>query len=183
VLLLRLKNVIVRSQFYLLREMKHAYEHDALTGLYNRTASFLPRPQAAGATRRPKFALVRFDIDHFHLLNSFWGEEEGDRFLRFVADCCAALARGARPAPTPASTPTPSASASPMTSRRIRGRWTRGCEALAAYNRNYLIEPSFGVYVIDDPAEKIQSHVRAGTLAAKECKGRYMPICAITARR
>lgn len=33
------------------------------------------------------FVFIRIDIDRFSLINSFWGEEEGDRLLKYVADC------------------------------------------------------------------------------------------------
>ena len=85
ILMSRLKNVIVRSQFYLISEMKHLYEHDPLTDLYNRTTFFSETRLLLDRYPDRKFALVRFDIDEFHLLNSFWGEEEGNRFLRFIA--------------------------------------------------------------------------------------------------
>ena len=72
---------------------RHAYEHDPITDLYNRTAFFAETRRLLDRNPQTKFALVRFDIDHFQAYNSYWGEEEGDRLLRFVADCLREVAR------------------------------------------------------------------------------------------
>ena len=85
-LLTRLKNVIIRSQYYLVSQMKHVYEHDPLTDLLNRAAFFAEMRKLLDGHPDETFALIRFDIDQFHTYNSFWGEEEGDRLLRFMAD-------------------------------------------------------------------------------------------------
>lgn len=174
VLLLRLKNVIIRSQFYLLSEMQHAYEFDSLTGLYNRTKFFTETKTLLESYPHLKFALVRYDIDHFHLLNSFWGEDEGDRFLRFVADSLRQFSKEVQPCTYARISADTFCICEPYDDGIIRKQVERACAELSSYNRNYAIEPSFGVYVIDDPRQKIQTMFELATLAAKECKGRYM---------
>jgi len=174
VLLLRLKNAIIRSQFYLLSEMRYAYEYDALTGLYNRAKFFMETQALLEKHGQRRFALVRFDIDHFHLLNSFWGEEEGDRFLCFLAAQLRDTAAGLSPCTYARISADTFCLCEPFDESLIAGQVDRLCARIADYNRNYLIEPSFGIYVIDDPTEKIQTMYELATLAAKECKGRYM---------
>ena len=174
VLLLRLKNVIIRSQFYLISEMRHAYESDPLTGLYNRTKFFSETKALLERWPEREFALVRFDVDHFHLLNSFWGEEEGDRFLRYIADLLRRLARSAQPCTYARINADTFCLCEVCDKEIIRRQVEEVCAALREYNRNYLIEPSFGVYEIRDRREKIQTMLELATLAAKECKGRYM---------
>ena len=71
ILLLRLKNVIVRSQFYLLSEMQHAYEHDALTDLCNRTRFFADTRSLLNDHPDISFVLIHFDIRNFHTYNSY----------------------------------------------------------------------------------------------------------------
>ena len=174
VLLLRLKNAIIRSQFYLLREMQHAYEHDALTDLYNRGKFFSETKLLLERCADRQFALLRFDIDYFHLLNSFWGEEEGDRFLRYAADLLRRVGREVEPCTYARISADTFCLCESFDETRIARQVDEIHEALTAYNRNYLIKPSFGVYVIEDPADRIQSMYERSTLAAKECKGRYM---------
>jgi EAL domain-containing protein (putative c-di-GMP-specific phosphodiesterase class I)/DNA-binding response OmpR family regulator len=174
VLMMRLKNVIMRSQFYLLSEMKHAYEYDALTGLYNRTKFFDETRRLLERNNDLKFALIRFDIDHFHILNSFWGEEEGDRFLRFIADSLRGVSKCAAPCTFAHISADTFCICEPFDSEAIRLQVDELCSDFAGYNTDYVIEPSFGVYVIEDVGEKIQTMLERATLAAKMCKGKYM---------
>jgi len=173
VLLLRLKNAIIRSQFYLLSEMRHAYEHDALTGLYNRAKFFTETRVLLESNPETTFALLRFDIDHFHLLNSFWGEEEGDRFLCRAAELLRGAALGIPLCTYARINADAFCICEPYDEAAIRRQADALREALAAYNRNYLIKPSFGAYVISRPQDSIQSMYELATLAAKECKGSF----------
>ena len=174
VLLLRLKNVIIRSQFYLLSEMQYAYEYDSLTGLYNRGKFFTETTLLLEQNPGRKFALVRFDIDHFHILNSFWGEDEGDRFLRFIADALRRTAKEVQPCTYARINADTFCMCEPFDENVIKKHVERAYAELSSYNRNFLIEPSFGVYVIDDPHAKIQTMLEQATLAAKELKGKHM---------
>jgi len=174
VLLLRLKNVIIRSQYYLLNEMRHAYEFDSLTGLYNRNKFFTETKNMLEHNPGTTFALVHFDIDKFHLLNSFWGEEEGNRFLKAIADMLRRDAAEVPPCTYARISADTFCMCEPYSEETIQRHADNSYKELADYNRNFLIEPSFGVYVIDDPTEKIQTMFERATLAAKECKGKYM---------
>ncbi|MEA4965365.1 MAG: EAL domain-containing protein [Oscillospiraceae bacterium] len=173
-LLLCLKNVIIRSQYYLLSQMQHTFEYDSLTGLYNRTKFFSETKHLLGSYPQQEFALVRFDIDHFHLLNSFWGEEEGDRFLRFVADTLRRILTEAAPCTYARINADTFCICEPYAKDVIQRQVEVLSTEFAAYNRNYLIEPSFGVYVIEEPGKRIQAMLELATLAAKDCKGKYM---------
>jgi PleD family two-component response regulator len=82
----RINNVIVRSQYYLLDEMKNIFEHDSLTGLYNRQQFFLKGRAFLDDNKTKRFYLIRFDINHFSTFNTFWGEDEGDKLLRLIAN-------------------------------------------------------------------------------------------------
>jgi len=174
VLLLRLKNVIIRSQFYLLTEMQRAYEFDSLTGLYNRTKFFAETQRLLRAHTEVRFCMVHFDIDHFHLLNTFWGEEEGNRFLRFIADEIRAIGDASEPCSYARINADTFCICLPYDAAAIKKHVETVVAHLTDYNRNYLIEPSFGVYIITDPAERIEAMFEHATLAAKECKGKYM---------
>ena len=173
-LLTRLNNVITRSQYYLVSQMKHAYEHDPLTDLYNRTAFFARTRKLLDEHPDETFALVRFDIDQFHTYNSFWGEDEGDRLLRFMADwlrrvaaCCGDCEYGRINADV-------FCICLPYRREQICRGVQRGFAALSDYNREYRLLPSFGVYVIADPRESVQKMYEFATLAAKERKGNYV---------
>ena len=173
VLQARLKNVIVRSQFYLVNEMKYVYEHDALTGLYNRTGFFTEARRLLDRNPDGQFAMLRFDIDNFHLLNSFWGEEAGNAFLRFIADGLRRLARTVQPCVYARINADTFGICLLYDLPLLEKLLAQARTELAAYNTNYPIKPTLGIYVIGDRTEKIEAMYERATLAARECKGKY----------
>lgn len=167
----RLKNVIVRSQYYLMSEMRHAYEHDPLTDLYNRATFFLETRRMLDNHPDARFVLVRFDIDHFQTYNAFWGEEEGDRLLIYLANSIRRLAKTLSPCAYGRINADIFCLCAPYDKALLEEETARSCAALETFNPEYRIEPSFGAYVVDDPSEKIQVMYEMATLAAQECKG------------
>ncbi len=72
---------------YELREMlQHQAEHDDLTGLLNRRAFAETLDEAFSTSRANSLphALVKFDLDHFKLVNDDAGHQAGDALLREV---------------------------------------------------------------------------------------------------
>lgn len=173
ILLLRLKNVIVRSQFYLIREMQYVYEHDPLTGLYNRTRFFMSTHKMLQYHTEQRFALVRFDIDNFHIYNTFWGEEEGDRLLCFLAELLRRMSQTVELCTYGRISGDVFCICEPYDETIIRQQVEHACHELAHYNQEYLIEPIFGIYMITDIEERIESMYESATIAAKECQGQY----------
>lgn len=173
VLTARLKNVIVRSQFYLINEMKYVYEHDSLTDLYNRTGFFTRTREMLRSHGSQTFAFVRFDIDNFHMLNFFWGEEEGNRFLQFIADEIRKTIKLISPATYGRISADTFCMCIPFDRDFIESCLESAKGKLAEYNTNYLIKSSTGVYVIEDPSESVERMYEWATLAARECKGKY----------
>jgi diguanylate cyclase (GGDEF)-like protein len=174
ILLLRLRNAVMRSQFNLVNEMKYAYEHDALTDLYNRAKFFERARHLLNENPGRKFALVRFDIDNFHGYNAFFGEEGGNRLLRAVADFMRREASKYQPCVFARLNADVFCVCEPYDPAAIDNHVATACRELAEYERSYIIEPSFGVYIIDDPGEKIETMLEKAALAALECKGRYL---------
>ena len=82
----RLKNAIARSRMGYLKQMKHMAEHDSVTGLYNRIHFFKKTEEMLQEHPKDPFAFIRMDIKRFRLINSYWGEEGGNRILYFMAD-------------------------------------------------------------------------------------------------
>jgi len=173
-LLSRLKNVIVRSRYYLMDQMKHAYEHDQLTDLYNRATFFIETRKLLDENPDKTFALVRFDINHFQIYNSFFSDEEGDRLLLFLADRLRQIAQRCEPCTYGRMTADVFCLCMPFNKTAIEKYAAKAWSELAAYNESYHIEPTFGIYVIENRAEKIQVFYDCATLAAKSAKSQYM---------
>ncbi|MEG0322216.1 MAG: GGDEF domain-containing protein, partial [Oscillospiraceae bacterium] len=86
IILFRLKNAIERSQLSALRELKYLSEYDALTGIYNKAKFFAVTRELLDAHPEEPFAFLRFDVDRFQLINSFFGTAEGDKLLIYIAE-------------------------------------------------------------------------------------------------
>jgi diguanylate cyclase (GGDEF)-like protein/PAS domain S-box-containing protein len=69
-------------------QARHQAEHDALTGLPNRTLFMdrLGQALAGVARQRRQFALMFIDLDHFKAVNDKHGHEAGDAVLQEVAN-------------------------------------------------------------------------------------------------
>lgn len=167
----RLKNVIVRSQYYLMSEMRHAYEHDPLTDLYNRTSFFIQTRRLLDEHPETRFALIRFDVDRFQTYNAFWGEEEGDRLLIYIANSLRKTAEILSPCTYGRINADAFCICVPYDASHLSQQVESACSALEVFNPEYRIEPSFGIYIIEDPQEKIQTMYELAVLAARQCKG------------
>jgi len=173
-LLTRLKNVIVRSQYYLVSEMKYSSEHDALTDLLNRSAFFAAVQRLLTDDPGEQFAMVRMDIDHFQTYNSFWGEEEGDKLLCAMANWLRQIAGRCQPCVYGRINADAFCICVPNRAEIIQEEAAKIFEKIAVYNPEYRLAPSFGVYEIHDPKEKPQKMYELATLAAQRCKGSYL---------
>lgn len=81
----RIKNAIERSQLYTLQQLRYLAEFDELTGIYNKNKFYKSTREMLLANPGADFVLIRFDVDRFQLINSFFGTQEGDRLLKYIA--------------------------------------------------------------------------------------------------
>jgi PleD family two-component response regulator len=83
ILLGRLRNAIARSEIGAYEKVRHLAEHDLLTDLYNRQTFYRKTRELIDDNPEILFTFIRFDIDSFNLINSFWGEKEGQTAALF----------------------------------------------------------------------------------------------------
>ncbi|MEG2177086.1 MAG: EAL domain-containing protein, partial [Oscillibacter sp.] len=170
----RLKNAIDRSQLGAFTELKYLAEYDSLTGIYNKTKFFDATAEMLRENSGRCFALLRLDVDRFQLINSFFGVEEGDRILLFIAERLQSFAYTQRDATCGRIGSDVFCLCMPYdeetTERFIRETRTQ----LSAYNPNYDMVPSIGVYLVKDPAVSVETMYNRAALAAKTCKGNYV---------
>ncbi|HKM28448.1 MAG TPA: response regulator [Anaerovoracaceae bacterium] len=175
VLYTRLRNAIARSQVITYEKMQHMSEHDSLTGLHNREKMFSNTRKMIDKNPDKQFIFVRVDIDHFALFNTSFGEEEGNRLLRVFADCIREVAE----------------IYSLCTYGRMNGDVFCACLAydgdrdkllgegeliqkrLTEYRKDYQLEISAGVYIIDEPELSVDEFYLRSAIAAQKCKDQY----------
>lgn len=171
----RVKNAIERSQLTAFQQLKYLAEYDSLTDIYNKTKFFHETRVMLRLYPQNTYAFIRFDIERFQLINSFYGIEEGNKLIKYIGD---QLKKNLD-----------------MDETCIYGRIeadifgiclqykrekelidliNKGRILLSSYNLNYSITPTFGIYIIKDTHTPVDIMLDRASLAAKDCKGKYM---------
>lgn len=170
----RLRGAIDRSQLTAFEQLRYLAEYDTLTGIYNKAKFLKVTRSMLDAHPEKTYAFIRADIDRFQLINSFYGTEEGDRLLRYLAE----RLKQANPGEL-------------YTYGRIEADVFAVCclctskeavlkeleavkEYVRAYNPSFDIVPMFGVYFLDDLTLPVSEMLDRAALAAKRCKGGYV---------
>ncbi|MEG1812669.1 MAG: EAL domain-containing protein [Clostridia bacterium] len=174
IILFRLKNAIDRSQLTALKELKYLADYDALTGIYNKKKFFDATRKLLDENSAERFAFLRFDVDRFQLINSFFGTAEGDKLLIYIAQQMAVDVKKFSKATYGRIESDVVAFCAPYDQRQMEEVVRQSKKTLAQFNPNYDIVPSVGIYVIDDPTISIEEMYNRATLAAKTCKGNYV---------
>ncbi|MEG1848597.1 MAG: EAL domain-containing protein, partial [Lachnospiraceae bacterium] len=174
IIMFRLHNVIDRSQLSALKQLKYLADYDTLTGIYNKTKFFTATRDMIDANLGERFVFLRFDVDRFQLINSFFGIAEGDRLLKYIADrlkedaqTCAKSTYGRIESDIVAF-------CVPYDKVKVENMVCQSKKTLAKYNPNYDIVPSIGLYVIEDTTISVEEMYNRATLAARTCKGNYV---------
>jgi EAL domain-containing protein (putative c-di-GMP-specific phosphodiesterase class I)/CheY-like chemotaxis protein len=170
----RLQNAIDHSALNTLHLIQHIAEHDSLTDLYNRGYFFLETHKMLVGNPSIRFTFVRCDIERFHNLNSYWGDEGGNAFLKYLAeffrqqeDQYSHITYGRITADVFCMCIPSSECNEEMILKALQDR-------IAEYNSRIFIKPILGIYEIDEneiPVEQI--YARAST-ASQKCKSQHM---------
>lgn len=172
----RLKNAIERSQLHALEQLQYLSEYDVLTGIYNRNKFATVTNEMIQNNANTQFAFVRFDIDRFSLVNSYYGSEEGDRLLIYIANVLSDIANDYQ---------------NLMTYARIEADEFAFCmeykndadiemviqkthEQIKKFQIRFNLVVSFGVYKVSQDDLSIDIMIDNANLAAKQIKGNYI---------
>ncbi len=175
ILKFRLKNVIDRSQLAAFNQLKYLAEYDDLTGIYNKNKFFQESGELLKENVDVKFVVVRLDINRFSLINDFFGNKEGNRLLKYIADHITMFFDTQRK----------------CVFGRIESDVFGMCIALEhkdqiyyvldriandikSYHINFDVVPTFGIYEIEDHDMPVDRILDRANLAAKQCKGNYI---------
>ncbi len=162
----RIKNAIEKSRMIMA-------EMDAVTGLYTKFKFYRTVRSLLSERTEELFALVRFDIDRFKMINNFYGVKEGDRVLQSIASELRKV--------------------STVFDQFVYGRFENDIFAvympykeenidllvnalqinLKRVNKDYNIKISCGVYIIKDDSLDVPEMYDRALLAANSCKGKF----------
>lgn len=171
----RVKNVIERSQMRVDDELKYRAEYDVLTGILNKSKFFYNTRNMLNIFGTEDFAFIRIDIEKFQLINSFFGMDEGDNLLKYMADYLQNVEKEYRY----------------ITYGRIEADIFAVCfsydnekeitdfvkkftNQMEKYPLDFVITPFFGVYLVKNRDLSINEMYDKANLASKNCKGNYI---------
>ena len=171
----RVKNVIERSQMRVDDELKYRAEYDVLTGILNKSKFFYNTRNMLNIFGTEDFAFIRIDIEKFQLINSFFGMDEGDHLLKYMADYLQNVEKEYRY----------------ITYGRIEADIFAVCfsydnekeitdfvkkftNQMEKYPLDFDITPFFWIYLVKNRDLSINEMYDKANLASKNCKGNYI---------
>lgn len=159
-----------------LRYSRLLEDMDEVTGIYRKKKFFTCVNDRLSAARVGQYALVRMDIDRFSLVNAFFGVQEGDHLLQYIAGVFARFAKQREPELLYGrmEADTFGLLMRYEEEKSLRTRLRRIDDEVRKYNLNFDISPTFGVYRVDDLSLPVPSMFDKANLAAKQCKGHYL---------
>ena len=153
----RLKNAISRSQLETLKEIVYLTEFDKLTGLYTKNHFFQETHRMLTEFSDEKFVFIRFDIDRFSLINSYFGMAHGDKVLRYIAETFPVLVKQADHYTYGRIEADIFAACVSIDNSRYKEKYQfavniveKSKKILAEFDKNFDIVPSFGLYEVTD---------------------------------
>jgi len=167
------ENVILKQKLGSCESLLKKQETDELTGLHSRQKFFAETRRMLDENAGKQFAFVRFDIARFQLINSFFGLEEGDKLLKYLAF---KLKQFSLIFPL-------------CIIGRIEGDIFAACHQLngpvdvlsailrqniesliGGYRSDYELSITVGIYIIEDNTLPVEAIYSRSILAAKKCK-------------
>lgn len=179
ILRFRLKNAIERSQIEAFKKLKYLAEYDELTGIYNKNKFFEDTKKLIRENGDRGYAFVRYDIDRFKLINSFYGNSEADGLLKYMAktlkklidmygdDISATYGRIESDV---------FAFCIPYEKGKLEKLFHDIRDNIEQYNKKCTIVPTFGVYVMGQGEDNVERIYDYAHLAAQMVKGSYTDI-------
>ncbi|NCB92127.1 MAG: EAL domain-containing protein [Clostridia bacterium] len=175
ILLSRLNNAMARRQASVYKKMQKMSAHDPLTGLHNRNRMFEQTRRMIDEHPDVKFVFIRADIDHFALYNSAFGEEEGNRLLCYLARQFESIARAYDICSFGRINADIFCACIPYSGddKKLRAAVDQTQKKLAEYRKNYLLEISVGVYIIEEPSLSVEEFFIRASMGVQKCKRQY----------
>lgn len=171
----RVKNVIERSELYVLRKLRYQEQFDTLTGIYILNMFVQQTKKLLKENPETDFMILHFDISKFQIYNSVFGRREGDKLLCHIADMLRELATyenritychieaDAFCVCMPA-----------KDSDYIQKMMDEFQRDFREYQKDYNILVNVGVFYVEDREASVPGMIDHAKLASKECKGSYI---------
>jgi diguanylate cyclase (GGDEF)-like protein/PAS domain S-box-containing protein len=81
----RIKSVMQHSDLVMADKLHYLTHYDPVSGIYNKPSFFEATKVLLSSHPDENFAIFCIDIEKFHLINAFFGIEEGDKLIKHIA--------------------------------------------------------------------------------------------------
>lgn len=161
-----------------LKAKKHAAhsqyisEHDTLTGLYRKETFEKKVAEMLKNNPQQDYAIVKWDIDHFKLINELSGYEVGNQVLINGANLLSELVAGDGVAGHMGADQY--ISCYPLKKLDMQGSMRAINRMLEKMHLGYEVKVNAGIYVVQDKNESVDFMCDKAALALASIKGKYM---------
>lgn len=171
----RVKNVIERSELYVLRKLRYQEQFDTLTGIYILNMFVQQTKNLLKENPETDFMILHFDISKFQIYNSVFGRREGDKLLCHIADMLRELGTYERRITYCHIEADAFCVCMPAKdSDYIQKMMDEFQRDFREYQKDYNILVNVGVFYVEDREASVPSMIDHAKLASKECKGSYI---------
>ena len=170
----RVKNVIDRSENQVSKELRYRTQFSELTMIFNMSMFYYSTREMLNRYPEKQFALIRMDIEKFRVINSFFGREEGNKLLKYVAEYLRELDYINKT----------------VTFGHMNADVFSVCFAyekmedildfmkmtnarLAEYPLDFDVTMVYGIYLVEDPSYNVSEMYEYANQASKSCKEEY----------
>ena len=175
VLKFRINNAIERSQFTAYEQLKYMAEFDPLTDIFNKDKFYSETEKLIAQHPDKRFAIIRLDINNFSLINSFFGMEEGNSLLRYIAKHLRVNTADFIGSAFGRIEADIFGICVPFSDKQSVEHFVmRSMNALQSFSNAYYIVPCFGIYITGEEDIPVSIMFDRATLAAKHCKGNFV---------
>lgn len=161
----------VNEEIVYQQELVYLAEHDQLTGICNRLAFCQHTARMLAQNPEVPYLLVRCDVEKFKAVNEIYGHERGNQLLRHIADSITRFLDGSGTCGRLRDDVF--VLCYPYTEERVAHMlaWCR--RELAKEDLNFNLSMSFGLYVIADINEPVETMIDRAGIAQYTVKGHY----------
>lgn len=162
--------LMTRSDMALYKELRYLSEHDPLTGIYNRAHVLKLCKEILDKNPDKTFILLKADLSNFKLYNSFYGEEEGDRLLKYAAEIIADVGRTYQFCVYGRLQSDIFGLFAEYDPERVTANIKRANRALVKYRSDYRLKFSIGACLLRKGEHTIEEALARASIASRRCK-------------
>ena len=171
----RITNMIRHSTLPFVETLEQMSEFAPVSCIYNKQRFFAAVRGMIGENPKRRFAFFCLDLEKFRLINSFFGQPEGDRVIRFIAQLLREFSSGRELFTYGDMGAAVFAFCMAFDDRReLTDMACQMNELVHGYPLAFDMTPAIGITIVEDRSKEISRLLDEASLACEQCKGNYL---------